>query len=502
MSRVRDGRHQPLVAALAGNDQSVARILTSREVAIDWPARIESTQCGRALVRVTTSLVLRYCPGVRLVPRTPLASEIAVRLQRIDRDADPMRVPRTNAVRVHLGGSSRADVTASSAAWIAHVSGIGEPLPDLLDGENVVGAHGAAAFAAGEVMKRLLPIRDEVASLTPTSAYCFWSFGVPRASAPQLPRVTLPVTLQGGNGAIGQATVDVLVSADSAGTLYVNDRGSIDDATNLNRSEEAEERDLEEKTAKAELAVRRARGSRLHVVPLAGELREVIARIENGDLPWPQLVIGAYDNMEARRDLQTLWPDVLIDGATGDTMAQVLRVAWGSGGACSRCIFRTWVPGAAEHDRAFTTMTGIAPERVAAARRGELVLGQGEIADPAVRAMLEQRGGDVCGFFSDFDRWFAGSRDDEPTLLSISFTSYLSGVFVASEVLKAAAGLHTLLAGRYQIDPIATLAPPPPYAPQADSACECVTTRRSIEEYRRVMERGHRRPLERGAVGA
>jgi len=489
VSRVRDGRHLPLAAALTGTDECVARILTSREVAIDWPARIESTRCGRALVRVTTSLVLRYCPCVRLVPRTPLASEVAARLQRIDHDADPMRIPRTNAVHLHLGGGARADVTASSAGWVAHVSGIGEALPELVDGDNVVGAHGAAALAAAEAMKRLLPIRDEVACLTPTIAYCFWSFGAPRASTPRLPRVTLPVTLQGGNGAIGEAVIDVLVSADAGGTLYVNDRGFIDDATNLNRSEEAEERDLDAKTAKVALAVRRAQGSRLEVVPLEGELSNVIARIESGELPWPRLVIGAYDNVEARRELQTLWPDVLIDGATGDTMAQVLRVAWGSGGACSRCIFKTRTLSPAEHDRAFSMMTGISPERVAAARRGELVLEPEEILDPAVHAMLEQRAGDVCGFFSDFDRWFAGASSEEPTLLAVSFTSYLAGVFVASEVLKAAAGLATLLPGRYQIDPIATLAPPPPYAPQANEACDCVTTRRSIDAYRQAMER-------------
>jgi hypothetical protein len=493
VSRSRDARHVPLVSALVGEDEEpVARILTSREVAIDWPAGIEGSRCGRALVRITTSLVLRYCPGVRLVPRTAFASEIAARLRRIDRGADPLRVPRTNAVRVQLGGGARGDVTASSAGWIAHVSGVGEPLPVLVDSDNVIGAHGAAAFAAAETMKRLLPIRDAVAGLTPTTAYCFWSLGVPRRSTPVLPRVALPVTLQGGNGAIGQAVLDVLVSADARGTLYVNDRGSIDDATNLNRSEEAEERDLEEETAKVDLAVRRARESRIHVVPLRGDLRDVIARIETGDLPWPRLVIGAYDNVEARHELQSLWPDVLIDGATGDTMAQVLRVAWGSGGACCRCIFRIRPLGALEHDRAFTAMTGVAPERLAAARRGEVVLAPEEIVDPGVRAMLAGRGRDVCGFLSDFDRWFAANNSGEPTLLSVSFTSYLAGVLVASEVLKAAAGLDTLLPGRYQIDPIATLAPPSPYAPRANPACDCVTTRRSVEKYRRAMERGRR----------
>jgi hypothetical protein len=56
------------------------------------------------------------------------------------------------------------------------------------------------------------------------------------------------------------------------------------------------------------------------VLPIHEPVDELIRAIDRREVRWSPTVLTALDSPEARRDAQRLWPDRLIDAATGDTM--------------------------------------------------------------------------------------------------------------------------------------------------------------------------------------
>lgn len=493
--RHRDRRHGGLAAQLTGLRQDEAlRFLTSREVVLDWREPIEELSSGRALIRTAANLVVRFCPQLRLLPRSTFADELSAMLGAIDKNAEPLATPGDSAIRVHLGGeSAQADVTGSADGWVAYVSGLGDALPRLADSQNVLGAHAAASFVASETFKHALPLRREFVWHAPLTAYSVYEYGPVSMRAPELGAVDLDWSyLLAGAGAVGQACADVVVSSGARGELPVVDRGYVDDETNLNRSVLAIESDLDAMMPKLDLVRRRAEGSRLRIIPFQGELGDLIRAIEARERPWPSVVASALDNPDARRELQGLWPDFLFEGATGDTMAQIFRHAFHERRACLRCLHGL-MEATANYEEVMALRTGMSAADIAMALLDpsrtvtEAVI---EAAPPDVRAIASRhRGRDICGYLSEIEKFF-GIKTTEPVLLSVSFTSYLAGVFLASELLKHSAGVPTLVASRYQIDPIVNLAPERPFAQNREATCYCVERAETITEYRTLMGEG------------
>lgn len=491
-NRNRDQRHGDLAAQLSGLTREEALThLTSREALLDWPELIEATRNGRALVRTAANLIVRFCPRLRLARRSPFAEELRTLLTAIDHEAKPFLEPGQDTVRVHVGGgSASADVTGSSDGWHAYISGGGDELPPLVDGPNVLGTHAAAAFVASETFKRALPLREELAWHAPMTVYSVYEYGEPTMETPTLTPVRFsPPPLLAGAGAVGQACADVLISADTIGELRVIDRGCIDDETNLNRSVLAVESDLEAVRPKVELIQRRAEGSGLEITPNRTELGEVIRAIETGEIIWPTVVASALDNLDARRELQSLWPDFLFEGATGDTMAQVFRHAFDEGRACLRCLHS--MPARTEnYEQLMASRTGMSAGDIAKALQDTTIVLSKEAvaAAPAkLKAIASSyEGRDVCGYLREVERYFA-IKTDEPVLLSVSFASYLAGVFLAAELLKHFGGIPTVLTSRYQIDPVANLTPERPFPQNKDPQCYCLHRADVVASYRRLM---------------
>lgn len=493
--RLRDGRHAPLAARLTGLDPATATsLLIGRDIMLDWPAEIESTRAGVALIRTTANLIVRFCPRLRLRPTTALAADLASHLAAIDSECDPIRQPTPGAMVVHLGGGRGADVTGSADGWLAHVSGYGQALAPLRASDIVVGAHGAAALVASQVFARALPLDPSVAGPSPTTAYSLFEYGPPTMSPPLIADVGIDLVLLAGVGAVGQACVDVLVSSSVIGRLDVVDHGYVDDITNLNRSVLALESDLAAKTAKVDLAVRRASGFALTVEPHERALDDLVASMAAGDVPWPRVVLSALDNRDARWALQGLWPDLVLEGATGDTMAQIFRHAHGDPTACLRCL-HTDARSGDDYLDSMARATGLDRSRIAAALAGapDLIDDEDvERASPETRELIARNiGRDICGFLGDVERYLG--PDAEVVQLSVAFTSYLAGTLLAGELIKAAAGVASPFIGRYQIDPIANLLPELPFTQAPDLGCFCQQRRSVIEAVRTIANKQRNR---------
>jgi hypothetical protein len=483
-------RHAPLAAALTGLTPAAATArLIERDVVLDWSPRIESTVAGAALIRTTANLVVRFCPSLRIRPSTKLAGSLATIMKGIDSSAEPDRSPSRDALHIHLGGDAAADVTASASGWVAITSGFGDVLPPLDDdGGLAIGAHGAAALAASQVFARALPLDPRRAGPSPMTHFSLLDYRADGVN-PLLDRLpAIKGALLAGSGAVGEACVDTLVGIAISGDLAVADSGFVDDPTNLNRSVLANERDLVEVTPKVELAVRRARGTELIIDPLESPIAGVITDVESGARPMPHIVLSALDNRPARWELQSLWPDLVLEGATGGSMAQIFRHAHGEETACLRCLHPDddGHAGPSYLDR-MAELTGLATERlrVGLDDAGDR-LTKADLADatPAARELLAQHvGRDVCGFLSEVERLLP-QRTNVPQL-SVAFSSYLAGVFLAGELVKASSGLRSSLVGRFQMDPLAILTPDGPFLQRASRTCFCQQRRRTVTSIRR-----------------
>jgi hypothetical protein len=166
-----------------------------------------------------------------------------------------------------------------------------------------------------------------------------------------------------GVGAIGTGIALILSELPAEGALLAVDRQQFD-PENRGTYSIGTAVDAAVRPRKVELAARVL--SRFDVCEFPYPLSRLLAAVDTGAVPCPSLVLTALDTPEARREAQRLWPDRLIDGATGDTMVGIHDHRFGND-PCMHCLFpeRHDLPSGAEQ---LAAELGIAPE----------VLGDGE----------------------------------------------------------------------------------------------------------------------------
>jgi hypothetical protein len=500
--RLRDDRHVRLASELAGTmPQTVSRKFLRSQVVIGWPEEVEGLATGPALVMTAADLILRFCPRIHIMTNSELAKRVVRRLQSVDSRAyltTGGRLPAEISAAVWLGGGGPPTLpvltTVSADRWVAYVSSRGDELPSLSKSANPFGPLAAAGFAAAETFKRLLPPKHGRGRLFERAVYSVFTYGAEPAQGPPLPdRIQIrDRPLLAGVGAVGQAFLHALASVPGlTGGLTVVDNELVEDETNLNRYILAIEHDLIESLPKTGLATREFRGQPVTILPEQRSLEAVLADIAADRLPRPELVICALDNDVARYELQLLWPNLVIEGATGGTLLQVFRHAYEEGLACVRCIHTAGEKGDVPFERVLSERTGLPADRISRAFRGEsTTLAEEDLRTLSVehqKLLTPHVGKDICGLLRELDGFATtGSRRIEP---AVSFTSYLAGLFVASEFVRYVSGLQPGLSSRYQLDPIATLDPGLPWPESRRRDCYCVTRATVVAEYRRQAKR-------------
>lgn len=490
--RRRDDRHSRLAAQMIEPSKGGAtRFLTDARVVLDWSPPTEETVAGRALVLTAANLIVRFAPGLRLEHRSSFADEVAELISGIDSSTAPFSPAGDTPISVRIGaGGVMRHVAGSADGWTAIVSGSGDDVPEIAESTNVFGALAAAAFVASEVFRHVLPVSEKYRWHAPLTAYSVFEYDRPSFVPPMLARPDLRTTpLLFGVGAIGQACIDALAWSEARGTIRCVDKGYVDDETNLNRSVLALEEDVDAHRPKVDLADRRLAGSELKLIPHCQEMSSVLAAIERGALPWPRVVASALDTSDDRRELQGVWPDALVDAATGDSTVQIFRHIAGSQLSCLRCVYHEVATGRS-YEQSLAAKTGLSELEISAALADpQALVDDGILArvDPSVRDLAERHmGADVCGFLSAAEA-LSEENEEETALVSVSFSSYLAGVFLAAEIVKAELGIETRLPGIYQIDPLQNLLPDAPFTWNRRSSCYCVTRAGQIDLYRREM---------------
>ncbi|MBZ5560747.1 MAG: hypothetical protein LAO77_26125 [Acidobacteriia bacterium] len=505
-------RHLGLASELAGKSRSevIRKFVDQRLLLTGDPERL-ATPAGRLMLLVTANLIARFCPKIDLQldpSERMLVDETLGLLHRIDssRHAEFRMVARpalsTYAGALAIGAPTTGmpvDVVIDAAGWLAAISTIGAlpPLPRTADG-NPFGALIAAALGAAEIFKHLVKPRPGKAFPFGTATFSAYDYSVDSLDpGPTLhPATVLPPTLLAGVGAVGNAFLLALSNVPNVcGDLYPVDKEQVDDPSNLNRYSLAEERDAdpEHPMPKTHLAVRLFEGTGLDVHPLQVPLDTALKRVHNGELPRPTIVASAVDNNAARDDLQKLWPDVLLEGATDHTLAQVSRHEHGSGLACLLCIHSrpsnanefSYVSHAAE-------ISGLSQAVIAASLRdAEMVVTDAHIegAPDAMRTHLAAHvGKPICSVVGELERLSAKPAAELPHQPTVSFVSMMSGVLMAAELVKYVGGLGSGLLTFFQIDTMFPLQNAGLQTVEAVSNCYCITRSDAIRQYRAVVQ--------------
>ena len=260
----------------------------------------------------------------------------------------------------------------------------------------------AAALGAAEVFKHTAGVRPARRVIHRHLKFCPVTLSGDLSRAPELP-ASIPLNLGLiGVGAIGTGIALTLSELPAEGTLLAVDRQQFD-RENRGTYCIGNAADAAARPDKVELATSVLRRFDVHEFPFP--LSELLTAVDAGTMPWTPLVLTALDTPEARREAQRLWPDRLIDGATGDTMVGLHDHTFGHD-PCMRCLFpeRHDLPSGAERPAA---ELGIAAEVLA---EGERLL---EASD--LRGMPEdQRSGSSPSSASRSAAWSAPSGSPPP----------------------------------------------------------------------------------------
>jgi len=462
-----------------------------KRVLLTGEADALNTANGATLLDASLRLLVRLCPNLTVALPDGCA---ALRLSAMDVAAEvafrkPVEFPTAGVspsefdAVLSIGTTARPGLpwtVVNSNGWLARVSSGKTDLPGDCEQANPIGALFAASLGAAEVFKRLIRLKPERGRLLDGVVFNTYTYEAGSDDpGPILPdTVQLDVTLVGA-GAIGNGVLYLVQRMPVAGRMWIVDRETFQDE-NLGTCILIGPADVG--AAKSTFAERLLDGSLLAVKGFSEELSTFKKRLGT-ELKYPQIVLGAVDSIDARYEIQDLWPALVIDGAIGTFPCQVSRHRWGRDEACLRCLFRA--PTGEPSEKAASRVTGLQPER--ARNLLDVVTEADVLAAPRDMqdSLRRHIGRQICSVVAEAmaQRISLESQRSgfEP---SIPFVACLSACMMVSELTKATLGWESRLETRFQWDSLFG-----PYRgehfPQARRRdCLCVERGANIERLR------------------
>jgi hypothetical protein len=407
---------------------------------------------GDASLQTTEVLVdtLRRLP-IELVldPGSSLGAEEVGRIVAVAEGIDPVRGIEVGAAAgahtLVAVGQDCADATV--AGMPVHHGALvvsGRPLEGSAVGASGLGIFTCAALLAGEVFKRVAAVRPQRATFPDRLAWCPVGLGDDPWSSPFLPGPPQLDLALVGQGAIGTATARILALLGAEGRVQLVDPERFG-PENLGTYSLGSAVDAELEPWKVDLGATALAG--MAVETHVGTAADFIEKVDRGEARWPALVLTGLDSAAARREVQRLWPDRLIDGATGDTMCGLHDVAFGQS-ACLMCLFpgSREGPGAAER---LAEATGLSVE---VASHGDRPLEEGDIAHLAAERRRELRplvGKPICGLAEAIGLTDLAADDYRP---SVPFVSQQAACMVVGRLIARLIGFEGPTANFAQYD--------------------------------------------------
>lgn len=408
--------------------------LLERQEAAVVSVRVDPGVRGAVLTARVLLTTLRRLPGKLVLDRTGLSDEIVVLLSdavdAIDSERSLEVVTRPVEATVAL------DIGLAGEPGFIRVVPDGHGVQLCADAARVIeiarpptalGSVFAAAVGACEAFKRIVVDQDDRRSLHDYFRFCPVALTDDVTKAPSLPDDVVDVAIA-GIGAIGTAITLIIAE------LALGGRVIVCDPENFARENKGTytlggEAEVQAQPPKVDVAAEVLEAAGYKVEKVEGPSAELIARVDDGELRAPRIVLAGLDSAAARRETQKLFPDHLIDGATGDTAVGVHHGV--PDGPCLICFF----PEEREsHDRvaALAEMLGLSPERLA---RGDEPLTEADVeaAPPEKRERLRRFiGRPVCGL-ADASGLTTATTDGY--MPSVPFVSQLAACLVVGRLI-------------------------------------------------------------------
>jgi molybdopterin/thiamine biosynthesis adenylyltransferase len=379
-----------------------------------------------------------------------------------------------------IGIEARPDLpwtVINSNGWLVRVSSKGTDLPENVGLENPIASLAAASLGVSEVFKRLLRVKEARGRFFDGLTFSLYHYTNTKDPGPALSEV-LPLNLAVfGAGAIGNGIIHLLRVLPTRGQVTVIDRQeyqpeNLGTCLLIGRSNLGQRKALFAEAVLSEKV--KARG-------FAEDIDSFMRRLGKG-IEYPSVVLNALDNIDARRAVQDLWPDLVIDGAIGDFGCQVSRHPWGEDIACLKCLFQepsesaetvagraTGLSGA----RTQLATTFVTSKDVEAAPEHKKEWLQGQLGRPICSVVSEA----VTSMISEEKQ----GNGFEP---SVPFVACLSASMVVGELVKHICGLPTPVDSRFQFDVLQGPAGGQAFSQKRRKDCTCVTRRKNIDTIR------------------
>jgi hypothetical protein len=405
--------------ATGETESALASRLAAHGVSVAIDADVPGTL---VTARVLLSMLARLPGGLSLDPGALDRREVEVLVSAVaevhpDRVIE-VRAARANDLRVDVGPRLRGGL---HGVPIGHGYRIGWSTWPRAGrsriGVSGLGAASTAAALAGEVFKEAAGVSGIRGRRPRSRSFCPVSLSARPEDGPDLPSEWCIDGAVAGVGAIGTGIALILSLLPIEGALLLIDRQIIA-IENLGTYSLGGIADVEERRQKTAVAARVLRNFSTRCFD--GDVAHLPTRIDGGLETWPRVVLAGLDSPEARRDLQQVWPDLLIDGATGDTMAGLHEMV-GTGQPCMECLFPTAARSTAVE--ALATATGL-PLDVAA--QGSLLLSEEHLEGLAAERQDRLRphvGTEICGLARNLGLTDLDEDDYQPAVPFVSLTA-------------------------------------------------------------------------------
>lgn len=493
---------RPLATAerLGGFAQDRHRFLEKR-VLVTGESEILATNNGRACLLSSLRLLIRICPNIVVSLPTGCIDS----LEACHTIIDPLTFGGSIVYLDHPGDLAEYDAilcigvkscpdlpwtVINSQGWIARVSSGSTDLPSDCQQDNPIAALAAASLGSAEVFKRLVRLRASRGKLLDGLSFSLYDYRVGATDPGPLLPEDLPVRLLlVGAGAIGNGVVHLLSQSPVTGHIWVVDGQRFDPEnlgtclligpTNVGKEKAVFVADILNLKEHME-----ARGY--------SEELDMFAQRLGTEVPYPHVVVGGVDNIDARHAIQRLWADLIIDGAIGDFGCQVSRHPWGEDIACLMCLFHHPIGESAE--RVASSLTGLSTDR---AQQELAIVTEADVSvAPAEKQewLRERIGRQICSVIQEaVAQQLSDEQYQQGFAPSVPFVACLSASMVVAELVKEVAGwtVSHPLEPRFQCDVL--LGPAYGFAvPQERRRdCLCVTRRHNIERLRRQRDQAN-----------
>ncbi len=483
---------RPLATAnrLADVAEDANRFIDKR-VLLTGESDVLGSQNGRDCFLSSLRLLVRFCADVSvLLPAVSaeFANEVRREAGRIEPavkflDSEP-DLPGFDAI-LSVGARMRPDLpwtVINSNGWLARVSSVSSDLASDTRQPNPIAALAAASFGAGEVFKRLIRLKDTRGKFFDGLSFSFFTYS--RESddlGPTLPEEIELDLLLVGVGAIGNGIIYLLDRLPVRGNLTVVDSEKYG-AENFGTCLLVGPSEVANEIEKARFAFEML-GGKLGTKHFTEEFSTFSKRL-GAEVPFPQIVLNAVDNLDTRHEIQReLWSDLIIDGAIGDFSCQVSCHPWNENVACLMCLFRKTDTEPAEQ-RA-SRATGLTPART---QDPEATVTEEDVrAAPAEKKewLRGKIGKLICSVVQEA---VAQSISEEKLRKgfqpSVPFVACLSSSMMIGELVRSIMCHPPLLEPRFQFDVVRGPQFGQDFRQERRPDCICVTRRENIDRMR------------------